>query len=247
MLTQWIGDRRYLKFPRLSGMPGLVHAYSTKPHSMALLSSDDAGLCVWNRGQFARDLGLDSYAVTCSLQVHGLGIGVIDQPQSRVKGVDALITTRKRIPLMSFSADCPLLLIYAPEARVLALAHTSWRCTVAVLTMHVIERLERDFGVRPADLHAGVGPSAGPMQYEVGEEVREAARNIPEMPGAFQERDGNLYFDLWQANRAQLLEAGVPAERIEMANLCTMTEHEMFFSHRRGEAGRFALLAALID
>lgn len=246
MIEFRVGDRRYLRFEQLGNLPGLVHGFSTKPHDMALRSGEDAGQRAFQRGQFARDLGLDPVCITPALQIHQTNIGVVTRPTARVRDVDALITTRLQIPLMTFSADCPLVLLYAPEARVLALAHTSWRCTVAALAMLVIERLRADFGVEPKDLYAGVGPSAGPEQYEVGEEVRDAAREIPDAAGAFHERDGRLYFDLWAANRAQLLAAGVSDQRIELAELCTMTRTDWFYSHRAEQTkGRFALLAAM--
>lgn len=242
-----VGDRRYLSFPKLSALRGVVHGFSTKPHDIALRNGPDVGQRAYHRGQFARDLGLDPVRVTPALQVHKTGIAIIDSPLARVPDVDALVTRKPSIPLMTFSADCPLLLIVAPEARVLAMAHTSWRCTVAALTMLVIRQMQASFGISSKDLHVGIGPSAGPDQYEVGEEVREAAREIPESDAAFRERDGRLYFDLWQANRAQLIAAGVPAEQIELAGLCTMTERELLYSHRMGEKGRFALMAALTE
>lgn len=246
MKTVCVGERRYLMFERLARLPGLVHGVSTKPHDMSLRNGPDAGQRAFHRGQFARDLGLDPVRVTPALQVHGTNTAIVEQPAARVHDVDALITTQLDLPLMTFSADCPLVLLYAPDVRVLALAHTSWRCTVGVLVMLVIDRLRKDFGVDAKDLHVGIGPSAGPERYEVGAEVRAAARDIPDAAGSFQERDGRLYFDLWTANRAQLLAAGVTAERIELAGLCTITRTDWFYSHRAEQTkDRFALLAAM--
>lgn len=56
-----------------------------------------------------------------------------------------------------------------------------------------------------------------------------------------------MYFDLWAANRAQLIATGVRSERIETAGVCTMCDRELFFSFRREGAncGHFGLLAAL--
>jgi YfiH family protein len=56
--------------------------------------------------------------------------------------------------------------------------------------------------------------------------------------------------DLWEANRLALVEAGVPAEQIEVAGVCTQCESERFFSHRANggqPAGRFAALIRLED
>ena len=97
------------------------------------------------------------------------------------------------------------------------------------------------FGSNPRDLVAGIGPAIGPCCYTVGDEVVSAFADRPQLFN-----DGRL--DLWEANRLALVEAGVPAEHIEVSAICTQCESERFFSHRanRGEpAGRFAALIRL--
>jgi copper oxidase (laccase) domain-containing protein len=77
-------------------------------------------------------------------------------------------------------------------------------------------------------------------------------RRTPEMwvsqglDPAYGLRDGKMYFDLWQANRAQLLEAGLSEENIHVAGVCTMTRNDLFPSYRLegASAGRFAAVIA---
>jgi copper oxidase (laccase) domain-containing protein len=105
------------------------------------------------------------------------------------------------------------------------------------------------FGSAPADLVAAIGPSIGPAGYEVGADVIERARE------AYRERAAEILtprgekalFDLWAANRIDLEEAGVAAERIEVAGIASDERLEDFFSHRReeGRTGRFSLIASL--
>ena len=49
---------------------------------------------------------------------------------------------------------------------------------------------------------------------------------------------GSLRLDLWTANRDQLLAAGVPADRIFTAGLCTQTNAHIFDSYRADGATR---------
>ena len=58
---------------------------------------------------------------------------------------------------------------------------------------------------------------------------------------------GDLRLDLWTVNRDQLLAAGVPADRIFTARLCTQTNAETFDSYRAAgpNAGRMAALIAV--
>ncbi len=86
------------------------------------------------------------------------------------------------------------------------------------------------------------------MSYEVGEVVLRVARTrLPDADELIRQRNSMLTFDLWEANRRHLIEAGVPASRIEVAELDTMTD-DRFWSHRRdgANAGRFALIVALV-
>ncbi|MDD5207719.1 MAG: laccase domain-containing protein, partial [Desulfobacterales bacterium] len=49
------------------------------------------------------------------------------------------------------------------------------------------------------------------------------------------------YFDLWRISRLQLLEAGLVAENIEVAGVCTVCRTDLFFSYRAEKTtGRFA-------
>jgi copper oxidase (laccase) domain-containing protein len=41
------------------------------------------------------------------------------------------------------------------------------------------------------------------------------------------------HIDLWEANRLQMAAAGIKAENITIAGICTYTRHEDFFSARR--------------
>jgi copper oxidase (laccase) domain-containing protein len=56
-------------------------------------------------------------------------------------------------------------------------------------------------------------------------------------------REGHARIDLFQANRDQLISAGVAPERIHTSGLCTMGRTDLFFSYRRekqvqGKVGR---------
>jgi copper oxidase (laccase) domain-containing protein len=66
--------------------------------------------------------------------------------------------------------------------------------------------------------------------YEVGPDVASAFSGIfPELDG----RREHPHLDLEEANRRVLADAGVPAERIRAARLCTRCRREDFHSYRR--------------
>lgn len=244
-----VAGRRYAQFETLRRLPGLVHAFSTRPADVSARDDAQRGQRDARRRQMAADLGLSADRLRYCVQVHEPRIAVIESPDGppRMEGFDGLVTPLNDAPLMTFSADCPLLLVFDARQRVLGMVHASWRCTVAGAALGLVETLRGRFGCRPADLHAGVGPSAGPQRYEVQQDVYDAARAMIGRESCFARRDGRMYFDLWNANRLQLEHAGVPVAQVEVAGICTMTRTDVFYSFRREGAGcgHFGLMAAV--
>lgn len=244
-----IEDRRYAQFEGLRAVNGLVHAFSTRPMNVAPRDGGDVGARERNRRRMVVDFGLDPEALRYARQVHQTQVLVIDNDTAAgwLPEGDAVITGAPGVALMTFSADCPLVLVVDPARRVVGLAHASWRCTVGKIVARLIVRMRAAFGCAPAEMWAGIGPGAGVCCYEVQRDVYEAAGDLPGREECFVRRDERLYFDLWTANRVQLLAAGVPRERIELAGVCTMCRNDLFYSFRREGAGcgHFGLLAGL--
>ena len=110
-----------------------------------------------------------------------------------------------------------------------------------------MEALASEYGSRPAELVAAIGPSIGPCCYEVGEDVIDAVHATFDRPAdLLPSRNGSRpHFDLWAANRRWLAEAGV--RQIEVAEICTACRMDEFYSHRaeRGKTGHFGAVMML--
>lgn len=248
MRFRQIESRRYAQFERLAAVPGLTHAFSTRPEDVSARTDARAAERAAARSQFVCDFGFDPARLTHTVQSHEPNlVHVIAQTAGRLENVDGLYTTEPQKPLMTFSADCPLVLVYDPARRALGMAHASWRCTVACITGRLIERMRAELGARPEECLAGVGPSAGPEAYEVREDVYEAAHALPDRDSLFAHREGRMFFNLWEANRRQMISSGLRPSNIEIAGYCTMSHTDIFFSFRREGAGcgHFGLLAGL--
>jgi len=161
-------------------------------------------------------------------------------------------------------ADCVPVLVADVRRRAVAAFHAGWRGTLARIVERGIGTMRLRYGSRPQDLVAAVGPSIGPCCYSVGEEVRyEFESQFAYAPELFSEvydsdpvRDKypllfltarapghsnigpQIHLDLWEANRRQLLDAGIPARRITVVGECTAcaglgtTAGRKYFSHR---------------
>ncbi|HEU5351768.1 MAG TPA: peptidoglycan editing factor PgeF [Terracidiphilus sp.] len=179
---------------------------------------------------------------------------------------DGAMTDEPGVLLAVQTADCLPVLVADRKLRVVAAFHAGWRGTVKRIVELGVGRMRAEFGSRPEDLTAAIGPGAGVCCYAVGEEVlsafesqfaygRELFKEVYDSdpvrtryPMLFltQRAPGHspigpsLHVDLVEANRRQLLDAGMNAGAIRTTGGCTMCQRELFFSHRasQGHAGR---------
>jgi hypothetical protein len=168
---------------------------------------------------------------------------VIDGDTPQDLRADALITKRNDIALAILLADCVPVLLYDPKKKVVAAIHAGWRGTVANITQATIIKMKEQFNCNPQDIIAGIGPSISVENYEVGPEVKEAADlAMGEYHNTVINKNGKLYFDLWKANKLQLLKSGLEDSNIEVSGICTYRNNETFFSARANKpiTGRFA-------
>lgn len=179
-------------------------------------------------------------------QTHGTSCVVIDDfyiieceeeaRRSLLESVDAVITNRPGYCLCISTADCVPVLLYDKEHQVVAAIHAGWRGTMNRIVQSTLERMKEVFGTEGDQVVACIGPSISLQSFEVGDEVyaafKEAGFDMPSISMRKAET-GKYHLDLWEANRMELLEFGMPASQIEVAGICTYTHHDEFFSARR--------------
>jgi YfiH family protein len=254
----------YYTFPSLDTFDELVHGVTTRhggvsagPYNSLNLSAglgDDQAAVQENIRRACAALGLCRTDVVSPNQRHTANVRRVGQADrgQLFPGYDALITDERGVPLLLRYADCTPVLVYDPVHHALAVIHSGWRGTVQGAPRAAVEALAREYGSRPADLVAAVGPSIGPCCYEVGTDVIDATRRAFERPGELlspSKRDPHdethRHFDLWAANHRLLAAAGV--RHIEVAEICTACHTDDFYSYRAsgGRTGHFGAIMAL--
>ncbi len=202
-------------------------------------------------------------------QIHS-NVLVMSRPASAfgahpVKG-DGLMTDNPGVLLGIQTADCIPVLVADQHRKVVAAFHAGWRGTVKRIVECGIGRMRQEFGCRPENLVAAIGPGIRVCCYAVGEEVlsefesqfvygtelfREVHDTDPmrtRYPMLFLNQRAprhsplgpSMHLDLIEANRRQLLDAGLRASAISVVGGCTNCHSALFFSYRksRGRCGR---------
>lgn len=178
-------------------------------------------------------------------QVHGATVSLIDgdADPGAIRRADAAITARHDVVLTVRAADCVPVLMADPESGAVAAVHAGWRGTAASIVAGAVAHLNRAFGADPARLVAALGPSVGPCCYSVGPELVDAFSAAGHGSGRWFSDRGPLTLDLWSATRDQLIAAGMRAEAVYSARLCTACHPELFYSYRREGAAAGRLVA----
>jgi YfiH family protein len=247
---------------------GFTNAFSTRlggispmPESalnLAGFNEDEAANIYENRRRFLK-LFAGDWLLTGCWQVHGADVRVVHsageaQAKPGVLGddeyCDALISSTPNILLAVKTADCVPILIGDSSSGAFAAVHAGWRGTSASIVKHAVRKLETEFGARRETMRAAIGPAANTCCYEVGDEVISVFKDrFSDSTKLFTPtRDGHARIDLHQANRNQLIDAGVSVAHIHIAPLCTMDRNDLFFSYRQEKRlhGRVGRLMSVI-
>jgi YfiH family protein len=277
--VQWLAVAGWEK------MPWLWHGFSTRRGgtsrsycqddapgelNLGFTADDERENVERNRRLLAEAVSGDATTPLVTVrQIHsGLLVvaGLADAARERPRKADGLMTDEPGLLLGVQTADCIPVLVADRKRHAVAAFHAGWRGTVKRIVETGIGRMRLEYGSRPEDLVAAIGPGIGACCYAVGDEVlssfesqfvyaRELFREVydsdpvrTKYPMLFltQRAPGHspigpsLHLNLVEANRRQLLDAGLKPRSIKVVGGCTNCNADLFFSHRasQGRAGR---------
>lgn len=260
-----MGDLQYITFPKLTACGAVRHVFSTRKGgvsqgqfssmNLSFRNGDARENVLQNYERLCGAVGIDTSHLVLTRQTHTKNIAVVTRADCGIgysrpefSDIDGLITNESGVALVTQFADCTPVLLCDPKKRVIANVHAGWRGTVQNIGGLAVEKMVSDFGCKREDIIAAIGPCIGPCCYEVDDPVYEAFLPLsvslekiltPTTAGHYQ-------LDLREANRQLLLGAGVLADNIDVADLCTCCNAEELHSHR-ATAGKRGNLAAILE
>ncbi len=235
------------------------HAFSTRhggvsslPHLATLnlgTNRGDEPMCVEeNFRRISIAAGLPEQRVS-ALQIHSAKILYQTAPTETIPECDGFLTDKKGLTLTVKTADCIPILLYAPQAGIVAAVHAGWRGSADGIVKNAVKAM-CDRGAMPKDIRAAIGPGIGRCCFRVREDFI----------SAFTEAVGKEYAkkfiilekdqptaDLKGLNHQYLLDAGLSDGHIDLSDLCTCCHPNEFYSHRaqKGLRGSLAAMIAL--
>lgn len=247
---------------------GVAHGFSTRlggvstgiyaSLNLGSTRGDDPDCVRENYRRFCAAIGADVHHVVMTKQVHDTVIRTATPRDVKADlydpegyECDGLITNVPGLALTIFSADCIPVLLYDPVKRVIAAVHAGWRGTAGDIAGKAARQMQTDYGCRPEEILAAIGPGISQCCFETHADVPEA------MTAALGEivkehiislENGKFRVGLKEINAALLRRAGVAPGHIEISADCTACLPEKYWSHRvtQGERGSQAAMIQLL-
>ena len=256
---------------------GFSRVYGGNTLNLGFTKQDSRRAVERNRAAFLQQLGVRSgkkeWPLVTLRQIHSDLIHCVsDLPKEPLVG-DGLITRVPGILIGIQTADCLPIVLVDTKQRAVGVFHAGWRGTVKRIVEKGVGEMRRWLGTLPKNVKAAIGPGIHSCCYDVGPEVRQQFesqfayaedlfREIKESdpvrekypllfltaraPG-HSELPTKIFLDLVEANRRQLINAGVPPKNISASPLCTACRSDLLFSYRaeKGVTGRMMAVAGI--
>ena len=255
---------------------GFSRAYGGRALNLGFTKTDSKAAVEHNRTAFLAKLGANGrrpWPLVTMRQFHSDVIhAILALPGDPLFG-DGMITNVPGLVLAVQTADCLPVILVDPKKRAVGVFHAGWRGTVKRIVEKGVGAMRLHFDSRPGDLEAAIGPGVHNCCYSVGEEVRQkfisqfayANRLFHQIEESDPVREKypmlfltarapghsnlpvTIFLDLTEANRLQLLDAGVSAKKIQCSPFCTSCNPDTLFSHRaeKGVTGRLMGVAGI--
>lgn len=267
IFTEVEGNTPYLAYPMLENTGLVHHGFSTRlggvskgcwsSLNLSFTRGDREEDVRENFERIGRAIGVKAENMVFAHQTHTTNVKVVTEKERGMgivrprdfENVDGLVTNVKELCLVTFFADCVPLFFLDPVKEVIGLSHSGWRGTVGKIGSNTIRSMQENFGCKPENILAAVGPSICQDCYEVSEEVidqfRENFSQNYHKEIFYKKPNGQYQLNLWKANELIFLEAGIKKEHIAITNVCTHCNSDLMFSHRATGEKRGNLCAFL--
>jgi len=256
---------------------GVSKIYGGRALNLGFTKQDSRRAVEENRVVFLKALGASTkqrhWPLVTLRQIHSDLIHYVTGPSKDPLVGDGLITDTPELLLAIQTADCLPVTLVDVKRRAVGVFHAGWRGTIKRIVEKGLGLMRLHFGTKPQDVRAAIGPGVHDCCYEVGPELREQFESqfaygadlfheieesdpvrekypllflTARAPG-HSDLPKKIFLNLVEANRRQLVDAGVAPRKISASPLCTACHSDLLFSYRaeKGVTGRMMGVAGI--
>jgi len=257
----------YIKFKCFDGINFINYGFSTRlggtssgiftSMNLSFNRGDDERSVSKNFELIADSIGTKPENMVYAMQTHTSNVLKVDKSRCGMGvtrkrdflDIDGLITNVPGVCLVTSYADCVPLYFVDIKKRCIGLSHAGWRGTVGKIGITTVKMMIQEFDSDPHDIIAFIGPSICSDCYEVSKDVadefskaysKETIRRI-----LISKSNEKFQLNLHQANKYNLLDAGLKPENIFITDICTCCNPDLLYSHRASKGQRGGLCGFL--
>lgn len=261
LLSRAVSDAYYVekngvgifRSKRLAEIQGIDHGFASRRGGVSAPPFDSLNLgttrsepyenILTNYRLLCEAYGLDYSKLAVVRHEHGAKVLRIDRShcgrglfREPLDYSDGLVTDDPEVTLVTCHADCSGFFVYDPVNRAIGLAHAGWKGMYSRIGQRLVERMTLEFGSAPEKLSVAVCPCICEKCFEVDIELAERfvkEFDCPDIYNNDKARTGKAFVSLHAAALIQLMDSGVPLEKISLMRRCTLEEKDYFYSYRR--------------
>lgn len=156
-----------MQFDFLKQQPGLLHLFSTRLHPPLQGSTSFPDLKELSDRLIQFGFHRDSFVE--AEQIHGDQVAIVTREDSgkRMPQADGLVTRQSGVSLVIRTADCAPVFLFDPINRSIGLVHSGKKGTELDIVTRTLHLMQSEFGCKPSNLMALLGPCIRPPDYEI--------------------------------------------------------------------------------
>lgn len=178
-------------------------------------------------------------------QTHTSNVEIVEINKTSYPNTDGLILNNREQAIFLNFADCTPLIFF--DGKIAAVSHAGWRGTANQIGINTIKKMI-ELGSKLENIKCAIGPAISLCCYNVGNDVKEKLLStVKNSDNLFRIKNNEIFVDLKNINKQQLIEYGISENNIDICPYCTVCNNNLFFSYRKenGTTNRHSAIVCL--
>lgn len=214
-------------------------------------SGSDYDDVIKKREILANQIGISPNNFVFQTQVHSNNYSIVEKgagffsKDSAISDNDILVTNQKNLAIVTRSADCTPVVLYDKKNQVLSVVHSGRKGTFLHASVVALKAMQNNFSSQVEDIIVGIGPAICQKCYQVDKFMGKEFINEGFNESCISFLGDKAYLDLKKIIYFDLIKNGVLPQNIQVSDYCTSCNNDLFYSYRKGDKQRFALVGFL--